>query len=232
MKNAMIALLTSIACAAAASGPAPISSLVAPAPAAAAVPGLAGLPAPREPESRPDFSSVETPLQITAQVGTSVVTSVLGAVVLGSIMSNRASSRCRESIDPDFSDECGWSALGGLVAGVMIGAPVGHSLGTLAVGSIQGKAGAPLAALSALAGDAAVFFLAMGIHEGLDGKLMPNGELDKFLIPLSIGGMLAIPVITQSLYDYNVRFPLRPRISFGATPEKTRYAMELVQVGF
>ena len=229
MKNAMIALLTSLACATAASGPVPLSPLAAPMTAAA--PGVAGIPAPREPE-RPDFSSVETPLQITAQVTTSVVTSVLGAVVLGSIMSNRASSRCRESIDPDFSDECGWSALGGLVVGAMIGAPVGHSLGTLAVGSIQGKEGAPFAALAALAGDAAVFFLAVGIHEGFDGKLLPNGELDKFLIPLSIGGMLAIPVITQSLYDYNVRFPLRPRVSFGATPEKTRYAMELVQVGF
>lgn len=201
----------------------------------AAAPNLAGLPASKpEPDwnPRPDFLAAETPWQMTAQVGTSVVTALLGGAVLGTIMSNQAVAKCRETIEPDFSDECGWSGLGGLIAGLIIGVPVGHSLGTLTVGSIQGKKGAPLAALAALAGDAAVFFLALGIHERFDGKLLPNGQIDKLLIPLSVCSMLAIPVVTQSLYDYHVRFPLQPRVSFGATPDKNRYAVDLLQVSF
>ena len=191
----------------------------------------AAAPAPT-PVSRPSFFETESPWQMTGQATSGILTALVGGMVAGAYMETHASHKCREDVDPDFTDECGWSGLDGFVTGFLIGAPIGHSLGTWLAGSLQGKQGAGIAAVSALAGDVAIFFLAQAAHNAIDGKLLPNGRLDPFLVPVSTMSMLAIPVATQSLYDYQVRFPLHPRITLGATLEKTRYAMDLVQVGF
>lgn len=188
-------------------------------------------PAPEAP-ARPSFTSLETPLQMAGQAGGGV----LGAIAFGWIGANIGASRakhaCLEDIDPDFSDECGWSALGGAMLGLTLGAPIGHALGALSVGALEGKHGAPVAALSAIAGDAGMFLLALGLHSALDGKLLPNGRLDPILIPLALGGMVAIPIVTQSLWDYHVRIALEPGVALGATAEETRYALRVAQVRF
>jgi hypothetical protein len=196
----------------------------------AAAAGADTVPSP--PPQRPSFFSLETPLQMAGQAGGGLA----GALALGwigaGIGSSRAHQACLERIDPDFSDECGWSALGGAVAGFMIGAPIGHALGALATGALEGKRGAPVAALSALAGDAAMVFLAVGLHSALDGRLFPNGSMDPILVPVTIAGMIAIPVVTQSLWDYRVRIYLRPGVALGATAADTRYALRFAEVGF
>jgi hypothetical protein len=192
--------------------------------------GSAAAPVPTDPHR--SFLSLETPLQMTGQVGGGLV----GAVALGwigaSIGAERAHRSCLEGIDPDFSDECGWSALGGFLTGFIIGAPIGHALGALAVGALEGKHGAPVAAASALAGDAALFFLALGLHSALDGRLLSNGQLDPILIPITIAGMFAIPVATQSIWDYHVRVALEPAAALGATEADTRYALRFAEVRF
>lgn len=187
-------------------------------------------PVPTDP--RPSFMSLETPLQMAGQVGGGLAGALLLGWIAGGIGSERAHKSCLESIDPDFSDECGWSALGGAMIGFLIGAPIGHALGTLGAGALEGKHGAPVAALSALAGDAAMFGLALGLHAALDGKLLSNGKLDPILIPVTITGMLAIPVATQSIWDYRVRIALQPGVALGATAEENRYALRFAEVRF
>jgi hypothetical protein len=75
-------------------------------------------------------------------------------------------------------------------------------------------------------------FLAVGLHSALDGKLFPNGSMDPILVPVTIAGMLAIPVVTQSLWDYRVRVSLQPGVALGATAGDTRYALRLAEVRF
>ena len=116
--------------------------------------------------------------------------------------------------------------------GGMIGIPVGHALGALTIGLLQDKQGAPLAAASAIVGDVAMVLLAVTAHNFLDGKIAANGKLDPILIPITIGGMVAIPVITQSIADYKLRIGLQPNVSLGPTPEETRYALQVAQLRF
>ncbi|MBW8890109.1 MAG: hypothetical protein JF616_20330 [Fibrobacteres bacterium] len=182
--------------------------------------------------SRPSFLSLETPWQMTGQAGGGLG----GALVLGwigaGIGSHQAYRSCLENIDPDFSDECGWSAFGGAAIGFLIGAPIGHSLGALTVGLLENKHGAPVAAVSALVGDAAMVLLATGLHSALDGKILSNGKLDPFLIPITIAGMIAIPVATQSIWDYRVRIALQPAVALGATAGDNRYFLRFAEVRF
>src|SRR4051812_18327987 len=98
-------------------------------------------------EGRPAFTSLETPWEVTGQVGGGLLGALALGWIGGGIGASRAHKACLERIDPDFSDECAWSSFGGAVTGFLIGAPIGHALGTLAVGSLQGKYGAPVAAL-------------------------------------------------------------------------------------
>jgi hypothetical protein len=199
------------------------ASLAAAAPAPA--PGTAA-------PARPAFLSLETPLQMAGQVGGGLSGALLAGWIGANIGATRAHNACLEDIDPDFSDECGWAALGGGMVGLMIGAPIGHALGALSVGALQGKHGAPVAALSAIAGDAGMLLLAIGLHSALDGKVVPNGKLDPFLTYAAAAGMVAIPVVTQSVWDYHVRIALEPGVALGATAEETRYALRVAQVRF
>jgi hypothetical protein len=182
--------------------------------------------------SRPSFFALETPWQMAGQAGSGL----LGALVVGSIGANiqsgKARRECLADIDPDFSDECAWAGLGGAVGGFMIGAPLGHALGAWAAGSLQGKHGAPLAALSAVAGDVVLVLVAAGLHSALDGKLVPYGSLDPILISATLAGMVAIPVVTQSMWDYRVRVALQPGVAPGASAEDTRYLLRLAEVRF
>jgi hypothetical protein len=190
------------------------------------------LPAESRASGPPSFFTLETPLQMAGQAGGGV----LGALVAGSIGagigSKNARQNCLDGIDPDLSDECAWSGLGGALGGFMIGAPIGHALGALTVGLLQDKHGAPIAALSAVAGDVALVLIALGLHSALDGKILPNGGLDPILVPMTIAGMVAIPIVTQSFWDYRVRVALQPGLALGAAPEDNRYLLRLVDVRF
>jgi hypothetical protein len=189
-----------------------------------------GDPIPEAP--RPSFWTLETPLQMAGQAGGGL----LGALVAGSfgagIGSTQARNDCLEDIDPDFSDECAWAGFGGAVGGFMIGAPIGHALGALTVGFVQDKHGAPVAAAAAVVGDAVMLLIAVGLHSALDGKLLPNGKLDPILVPMTIAGMVAIPVATQSVWDYRVRIALQPGMALAASAEDMRYLLRLAEVRF
>jgi hypothetical protein len=182
--------------------------------------------------SKPPFLSLETPLQMAGQAGGGLVGALAVGWIGANIGSSHARHRCLERIDPDFSDECGWAGFGGAVIGFLIGVPLGHALGALSVGALQGKHGAPVAAVSALAGDVALFFLARGLHDGLDGKLLSNGSLDPILIPVALAGMVAIPIATQSIWDYRVRIALQPGVAPGSSAAGTRFLLRFAEVGF
>lgn len=56
--------------------------------------------------------------------------------------------------------------------------------------------------VSAVAGDFALGLLACHLHERYDGKWLENGDLVPWLIYGTIIGGIAIPIATQSIYDY------------------------------
>jgi hypothetical protein len=162
---------------------------------------------------RPVFWQVETPWQMAGQAGAGIGLALAGGLVGAKIGGDAAGARCRENIDPDFSDECGWSALGGIVTGFIIGAPLGHALGTGLAGFAQGKRGVPYAMLAAVLGDFLLAYGAVAVHEGLDGRLLSNGELDPLLIGVTVVSMAALPVATQSILDFRMRY-LAPTAGF------------------
>jgi len=180
----------------------------------------------------PPFLSLETPWQMAGQAGSGLLGAFVAGWVGASIEADRADKTCRERIHPDLGDECAWAGFGGAWTGFLIGAPIGHALGALSVGALEGKHGAPIAAVSALAGDVALFFLARGLHDGLDGKLLSNGSLDPVLIPVALAGMVAIPIATQSIWDYRVRIALQPGLAPGSTAAGTRYLLHFAEVRF
>jgi hypothetical protein len=164
--------------------------------------------------SRPaGFWRNETPWQMLGQAGAGIGMALIGGIVGANIGGKEADARCRERIDPDFSDECGWSALGGMVTGFAIGAPLGHALGAGLAGFAQGKRGVPYAMLGALVGDVVLASGAFALHDGVDGLWLPNGRLDPFLIGVTLLSMAAVPVATQSIFDYRLRY-LAPTAAF------------------
>lgn len=182
---------------------------------------------------RPPFFSAETPFQMLGMAASGVGAGMVGALIMGGILSGNEKDACREERrEPDGDDfGCGLAGLDGMIKGFMIGFPLGHAAGAGLAGYVQGKRGVALAMISAVAGDFALGLLAFELHERYDGKWLANGELDPWLIYGTIVGGIAIPIATQTIYDYQVRFPLRPRIAFGPGGN-TRMRMEVVQVGF
>lgn len=183
---------------------------------------------------RPPFFAAETPFQMLGMAATGAAGGMIGALILGGILSSRESKACREQQgepDGDSWEGCGLSGLGGLIQGTLIGFPIGHALGAGLAGRIQGKHGVVLTMVSAVAGDFALGLLAFQLHDRFDGKWLDNGESDPWLIYGTIIGGMSIPIATQTIYDYRIRFPMRSRIAFGPGGE-TRMRMELVQIGF
>jgi hypothetical protein len=189
--------------------------------------GLAAIP------KRPDFREAETQSQITGLLSGELVGGLAAALIGASIGSKRAASHCREHIDPDFSDECGWAGLSGALQGMAIALPLGQALGTTLAGAMEGKRGNILiTTAAAYAGDLALFFLATGLHNSLDGKVGPNGTLDPILIGVTGVAMATIPVAAYTLSDYHVRFPLRPSVEPGKDLRTTRVSLQILQAHF
>ena len=147
-----------------------------------------------------DFLRKETPWQMAGQAAGGLGGAVAGMWIGSTIGASQARSSCRERIDPDFSDECGWSVLGGFLGGAMIGGPIGHALGAGLAGVAQKKRGVLWTMASAVAGDVVIFSGAVALGSAFDGNAGP------FLVGVTALAMLAVPVATQSILDYRLRY--------------------------
>jgi hypothetical protein len=168
-------------------------------------------------------------LESVSAVGVGLVSAVIGGAL--------ASRGCNQSYDPD-SDHlqgCGWESLGGSITGLIIGFPLGQTLGVWGAGRLQGKRGSGLLTLtSAYLGDAITLALATRIYHHLDENTFSKGSKTLFNSSILIAGatMLAIPVATYTYSDYVIRFPLSPSLTLASEGENTRFELNLVHMNF
>jgi len=102
-------------------------------------------------------------------------------------------------------------------------------------GALANKHGNGLLTLvAAYGGDLASFLLFAGVYNALDGTF--NGKDDQVLgtttVVLASATMLAIPILTYSVSDYHVRFPMRPQVGWGPGNGGMRLGLRIAEVKF